>query len=87
VDKFVGVEWSPAASGAPVLDGLSAWVGCTLWAEYDGGDHSIVAGRVEALGSDPDRLPLLFFRGGYYLTPRINAWQHSEEAQRSRFID
>jgi flavin reductase (DIM6/NTAB) family NADH-FMN oxidoreductase RutF len=65
VDKFAGVDWYPAPSGAPVLDGVSAWVDCTLWAEHDGGDHTIVVGRVLDLGADPARLPLLFYRGGY----------------------
>jgi flavin reductase (DIM6/NTAB) family NADH-FMN oxidoreductase RutF len=65
VDKFVGVQWSPAPSGAPILDGVSAWIDCALENEYDGGDHTIVVARVHDLGSDPSRLPLLFYRGGY----------------------
>ena len=65
LDKFAGVDWCPAPSGAPVLEGVSAWIDCTLWAEYDGGDHTIVVGRVHDLGADPSRLPLLFYRGGY----------------------
>ncbi len=65
VDKFAGVDWCPAPSGAPVLKGVSAWIDCTLWAEHDGGDHTIVVGRVLDLGADPSRLPLLFYRGGY----------------------
>ena len=65
VDKFAGVRWCPAPSGAPVLEGVSAWVDCTLWAEYDGGDHTIVVGHVRDLGSDPTTLPLLFYRGAY----------------------
>jgi flavin reductase (DIM6/NTAB) family NADH-FMN oxidoreductase RutF len=65
VDKFAGVAWAPAPSGAPVLDGVSAWVDCTLWAEYDGGDHTIAVGRVLDLGADPSRPPLLYYRGRY----------------------
>ena len=65
VDKFAGVRWCSAPSGAPVLEGVSAWVDCTLWAEYDGGDHTIVVGHVRDLGSDPTTLPLLFDRGAY----------------------
>ena len=65
VDKFAGVGWCAAPSGAPVLDGVSAWIDCTLWAEHDGGDHTIAVGRVLDLGADPSRLPLLFYRGGY----------------------
>ncbi|NMH93709.1 flavin reductase family protein [Pseudonocardia bannensis] len=66
-DKFAGVDWTPAPSGAPVLNGVSAWIDCTLWNEYDGGDHTIVVGRVHDLGADSDRLPLLFYRGRYGL--------------------
>ena len=69
-DKFAGVDWYPAPSGAPVLDGVSAWIDCTLWAEYDGGDHTVAVGRVVDLGADPARLPLLFYRGGYGVDPR-----------------
>lgn len=64
-DKFVGVPWQPAPSGAPVLTGVSAWIDCTLWNEYDGGDHTMAVGRVQHLGAEPDRLPLLYYRGHY----------------------
>ena len=69
VDKFEGVAWCPSPSGAPVLEGVAAWVDCTLWAEHDGGDHTIAVGRVNDLGADPDRLPLLFYRGAYVIPP------------------
>ncbi|GEL19621.1 flavin reductase family protein [Pseudonocardia asaccharolytica] len=65
VDKFAGVEWQPAPSGAPILEGVSAWIDCSLWQEYDGGDHTIAVGHVHDLGAAPDRLPLLFYRGRY----------------------
>lgn len=64
-DKFKGVSWSSAPSGAPVLADVCAWADCQLWAEYDGGDHTIVVGAVNALGCDSDRWPLLFYQGGY----------------------
>ncbi len=68
VDRFDGVKWRPAPSGAPVLDGVSAWVDCSLWAEHDGGDHTIAVGWVQDLGADPARLPLLYYRGRYGVT-------------------
>ena len=68
VDKFAGVAWTPGPSGAPVLEGVSAWVDCALWAEYDGGDHTIAVGRVRDLGADPSRPPLLYYRGRYGAT-------------------
>ena len=68
VDKFAGVVWRPSPWGAPVLDGVSAWIDCTLWNEYDGGDHTIAVGLVRDLGADPARLPLLYYRGRYGVT-------------------
>jgi flavin reductase (DIM6/NTAB) family NADH-FMN oxidoreductase RutF len=67
VDKFAGVHWTPSRHGSPVLDDVVAWIDCELWAEYDGGDHTLVAARVLDLGADPGRRPLLFHRGAYGL--------------------
>lgn len=68
IDRFAGVGWRPGpADGHPLLDGVCAWVSCTLWREYDGGDHTIVAGLVRDLAADPTRAPLLFHRGRYGL--------------------
>jgi 3-hydroxy-9,10-secoandrosta-1,3,5(10)-triene-9,17-dione monooxygenase reductase component len=67
VDKFAGVPWTRSRHGSPVLADVVAWIDCELWAEYDGGDHTIVAARVLDLGADPDRRPLLFHRGAYGL--------------------
>lgn len=66
-ERFAGVGWRAAPSGMPVLDGVCAWVDCSLAREYDGGDHTIVVGRVHDLGADGTTLPLLFHRGGYGL--------------------
>ena len=63
--KYADLLWSPGPSGAPVLDGAVAWVDCTLWAEYGGGDHTVVIGEVHDLSTRPDRPPLLFYRGAY----------------------
>ncbi|MGY1682817.1 flavin reductase family protein [Geodermatophilus sp. SYSU D01176] len=66
-DKFAGVSWWPSRLGQPVLEHVVAWIDCELWAEYDGGDHTLVAARVLDLGADPGRRPLLFHRGAYGL--------------------
>lgn len=67
-DKFAGVAWRSGPSGAPVLEGVSAWIDCVLRDEYDGGDHTIAVGHVQDLGADPARLPLLYYRGRYGVT-------------------
>jgi 3-hydroxy-9,10-secoandrosta-1,3,5(10)-triene-9,17-dione monooxygenase reductase component len=66
-DRFAGVDWTTSVHGSPVLDGVVAWIDGELWAEYDGGDHTIVVARVLDLGAHPDRRPLLYHRGSYGL--------------------
>ena len=65
-DKFAGVAWRAASTGAPVLEGVLAWVDCHLELVHDAGDHEIVIGRVVEVGlGDPKAGPLLYFRSGY----------------------
>ncbi len=64
-DKYEGLRWSPAPSGAPVLEGVLAWVDCTIEAEHDAGDHVLVLGRVNDLDVVDEGGPLIFYRGGY----------------------
>lgn len=65
-DKFAGVTYRPApVTGAPLLDGVAAWIDCTVQAVHTGGDHLIVVGRVEALDADEECAPLLFHRGRF----------------------
>ncbi|AKJ12493.1 NADPH-flavin oxidoreductase [Streptomyces incarnatus] len=65
-DKFAGVAYDPApASGSPRLTGAAAWIDCTVHAVHPGGDHLIVVGRVDALGTEGRDEPLLFHRGRF----------------------
>jgi flavin reductase (DIM6/NTAB) family NADH-FMN oxidoreductase RutF len=64
-EKFAGVSWRSAGSGAPILAGVVAWIDCELQATHDAGDHDIVVGRVLALDVEQEADPLLFFQGGY----------------------
>ncbi len=63
-DRFRGVSWRTEATGAPILSDALAWVDCRVEAIYAGGDHSIILGRVEALGVASGE-PLLYYRGSY----------------------
>lgn len=65
VDKFAVTPWHPAPSGAPVLNGVVAWIDCVPEAVHEAGDHYIYIGRVTALEVEKPTLPLLFFQGGY----------------------
>ncbi|MGH9184344.1 MAG: flavin reductase family protein [Acidimicrobiales bacterium] len=65
-DKFATIGWRPApATGAPVIDGVLAWIDCQIERVDEGGDHWVVIGRVRDLGVEREHGPLVFFRGGY----------------------
>ena len=64
-DRFGQTDWHVGVGGSPVLHDVLAYVDCEFWAEYDGGDHIIVVGRVLDLGVTHHAGPLLFFRGEY----------------------
>ena len=66
-DKFSGLEWTRTAhTGSPQLPDVLAWMDCTIENVFEGGDHWIVVGRVQALDvGRPQHGPLLFFCGGY----------------------
>ena len=64
-EKFAGVSWRAAPSGAPVLDGVMAWIDCELTQTFESGDHYIAIGRVRQLDAAEMAAPLVFFQGGY----------------------
>jgi flavin reductase (DIM6/NTAB) family NADH-FMN oxidoreductase RutF/DNA-binding IclR family transcriptional regulator len=76
-DKFAELSWRPAASGAPILDGVLAWIDCAIDLIHEAGDHYIVVGRVQALEIGTPALPLVFFQGGYgrFSSLSLAAWE------------
>ena len=62
--KFDGVAYHLGANGAPIIEGTLAYIECSLYAAYDGGDHSIYLGEIQQAEVTEGK-PLLFFRGGY----------------------
>ncbi|RSM55847.1 monooxygenase [Actinoplanes sp. ATCC 53533] len=77
-DRFAGVDWAPAPSGAPILPGALAWADCRVEAIHPGGDHTIVVGRVTALGECRDTGPLLFYKGRYTSTAPTSPYEPPE---------
>jgi flavin reductase (DIM6/NTAB) family NADH-FMN oxidoreductase RutF len=53
------------ATGCPILPGALASFDCTTEAQYEGGDHVIMLGRVRRVGTAADGEPLLYFRSAY----------------------
>ena len=64
-EKFRGLSWRPAGSGAPIIEGVLAWIDCDVERILGAGDHHLVIGRVRALDAERPARPLVFFRGGY----------------------
>lgn len=61
---FDGADWQPGPADVPYLSGCLAWFDCAREAVHDGGDHSIVVGRVLSAAYRPG-LGLMFKRGQY----------------------
>jgi flavin reductase (DIM6/NTAB) family NADH-FMN oxidoreductase RutF len=64
IDRFEGVGYSRSQHGIAILDDVLGVVECTRHAMYDGGDHTIILGEVEAAHVTSGS-PLLYYRGGY----------------------
>ena len=64
INRFLGVATTPCASGVPRLKEYHACFECEMHARYDGGDHSIIIGRVLEVDEQPGD-PLLFYRGRF----------------------
>ena len=63
--RFEGLAWEPApVTGSPVIDGVGAWIDCTIERTVELGDHELVVGHVRALDHHTEtHVPLVFYRG------------------------
>jgi 3-hydroxy-9,10-secoandrosta-1,3,5(10)-triene-9,17-dione monooxygenase reductase component len=64
-DRFARLGHRPGTTGAPVLEGVAAYLDCELHDVLDAGDHVIVLGRVVHLDADERVRPLVFHGGDY----------------------
>jgi len=63
-NRFHGVDWRPAASGAPLLTGALAYLDCAVTQVMEIGDHSVLIGEVRH-AEYRDGRPLLFYESSY----------------------
>ena len=63
-DRFEGVNWQGAESGAPLIDGALAHLECARERWFEAGDHAVLIGQVLRAGCREGR-PLLYFQSGY----------------------
>lgn len=64
-DRFNGVRVRPGLGGVPLVEGCSAWFECSHEAQYPGGDHLILVGRVHRFTLGDASEPLIFHGGRY----------------------
>lgn len=64
--KYEGLEHDVGIGGVPLIRGAVAYLECSMFAQYAGGDHTIFIGRIDHC-SHVTRPPLLFGLGRYLL--------------------
>jgi len=60
--RFDEVTWERSGLGSPLIEDSVAWLDCSVHEVLQGGDHSILLGRVHSARSS-DRPALIFHRG------------------------
>jgi len=81
VDRFAGVAYHAAVTGAPILDKCLAWFDCRLVAEHIVGDHTLFIGEVLAGDVVGDEPPLVFYNTHY---PRLSPLPATETTAAGR---
>ncbi len=67
-DKFTGSGFSLSDRRLPVMQDAAAVLECSVFARYDGGDHTIIVGRVDdAILGQHD--PVVYFRRDFHRLP------------------
>jgi flavin reductase (DIM6/NTAB) family NADH-FMN oxidoreductase RutF len=65
-DRWAGIDWKPSFFGHPMISDCVAHIECKTFDVHTAGDHDIVIGQVERMGSNTDAQPLVFFGGGFH---------------------
>jgi flavin reductase (DIM6/NTAB) family NADH-FMN oxidoreductase RutF len=63
--RFEGLPVRSGPTGSPWLPGALAVLDCRIVATHEAGDHVIFVGAVEAIETDDEQAPLVYYDGGY----------------------
>ncbi len=67
VDKFAGLEWTTASTGAPILPQAYAYLDLKLRDTFPAGDHTLFLGEVaDAKILHPQAQPLVFKKSDFF---------------------
>jgi flavin reductase (DIM6/NTAB) family NADH-FMN oxidoreductase RutF len=64
-NRFGGVAWTAAESGAVFVHGATLWLECGPFKRVEAGDHEIVILQIVSLAAYPDVTPMIFHRSGF----------------------
>ena len=70
-DRFEGIKHTSGLTGSPIISGARAAIECTAWQAYEGGDHSILVGKVVAAKPLNTKKPLVYYTQQYTSTEPI----------------
>lgn len=65
VDKFDGVNWTTAETGAPLLEGAQASFDCKVMHDVLVGSHRIFVGEALTVVSADEGMPLMYYDRAY----------------------
>lgn len=66
VDRWDDIIHEPGIYACPILNGVAAYIECVTDNIYDGGDHSIITGKVVDLKVFENLKPLVYYMGSYF---------------------
>ena len=64
-NRFHDVDWHPAPSGTPLLDGALAHLECAMVRTFETGDHALLIGEVKQAAFSEGVKPLVYFNSEY----------------------
>jgi flavin reductase (DIM6/NTAB) family NADH-FMN oxidoreductase RutF len=59
-DRFADVAWDRSSAGAVFVNGATAWLECSVYAEVPAGDHAVAMLEIHGLQANPEAAPLVF---------------------------
>lgn len=59
------ISYKDGKNGSPIINGCLAYIECLNENLYEGGDHTIIIGRVTDMQIAPQEQPLIYFKGKY----------------------
>lgn len=67
-DRFEGLKFLPGVTGSPLIQGARAAIECIAWRIFDGGDHSLIIGKVVSAKASGSKKPLVYYLQQYTTT-------------------